>query len=372
MKLADIGDVLTATPALRAVRRAFPDAHITALIAPHCRELLEGSPSIDELLLFSKGQFYSPTGVVSTRGMWYLARLGMRLRRGRYDTLVLLHHLTTPWGTAKYAALSLASGASVRAGLDNGRGWFLTHRAPDEGFGARHEVEYCNDVVQQLGATPDFGPLDFPVGPEDIEYARAALAPATDKLLIAMHPGSGAFSLARRWPADRFVKVGRSLALELGATIVLVGGREEETLNSGIAAALGPAALNLTGRTSLRQLGAVMQACDLFLGNDSGVMHIAAAVGTSVAAIFGPSNHRAWGPWTAAGGGPRSLVLRAELPCSPCFYTGHGLGTPEGCPNRTCLQLIQPKQVVQAIERLLHSHTTVALPTGRTGSSPDA
>jgi len=360
VKLADIGDVLTATPALRALRRTFPHAHITALIPPHCRELLEGSPLVNELILLDKRQFDTFGGTLKAGMPLALARVAARLRGGRFDAVLMLHHLTTPWGAAKYAALALASGAAVRAGLDNGRGWFLTHRARDHGFGVRHEVEYCNDVVGLIGAKPDYGPMEFPLVPEDMAYAQTLLP--SEKHRIALHAGSGAYSLARRWPLERFSALARQLASKLGAHIILVGGSDEVELSRVIAAELGDASLDLTGSTTLHQLGAVLKSCNLFVGNDSGVMHLAAAVGTPVVAIFGPSNHRAWGPWAPARAGAPAyrtgrpaVVLRADLPCMPCFYTAQGLGTPEGCPNRTCLQLVTPQQVAKAVEDLLTS-----------------
>ncbi|MBI2887786.1 MAG: glycosyltransferase family 9 protein [Chloroflexi bacterium] len=363
-----MGDVLTATPALRALRRGFPQAHISALLTPHCRELLEASPLVDQVLTFGKRAFDSPSGLLRPGSPGELAGLAARLRAGRYDALVLLHHLTTPWGAAKYAALATATGAPVRAGLDNGRGRFLTHRAMDLGFGVRHEVEYWNAVVEALGAAPDYGPLELSLRPEDAAFAREALPPTLPGPRIVIHAGSGSYSTARRWPLGRFVELGRLLVQRLGATLVLVGGKEEEALARHLARTLGPSVIDLAGRTTLRQLGAVLRACDLFVGNDSGVMHLATAVGTPVVALFGPSNHRAWGPWTPGRAGAPALVLRAPLPCSPCFYVGHGLGTPEGCPNRTCLQLISPEQVTDAIQRLLVSRPAHPVAAGRPDS----
>lgn len=366
VKLADIGDVLTATPALRALRRTFPHAQITALIPPHCREVLDGTPFVDRVLLFDKQPFDAVGGLLQPAGMRRLAGLAVRLRQEGFDAMLLMHHLTTPWGAKKYASLALASGAPVRAGLDNGRGWFLTHRAPDLGFGAYHEVEYCNQVVQLLGADPDYGPLAFPVGAEDTAYAQALLAPYAGRPRIALHPGSGSYSLARRWPLERYIVLAQRLAGQVNATFVVVGGQDERPLGDALSTAVGTALLDLTGRTTLRQLGAVLQECDLLVSNDSGVMHIATAVETPVVALFGPSNHRAWGPWTPSGRRGPSIVLRAELPCSPCFYTGHSLGTPEGCPERTCLQLITPEQVTDTVERHL-ALSQAPLHSGRPG-----
>ncbi len=349
IKLADIGDLLTATPALRALRATFPHARISLLTTPQCRGLVQRAGLADEEYLFAKQRFDSPAGMAHPDAAAELARLTRWLRQGRFDAALLLHHLTTSFGAAKYRALLAATGAPLRAGLDNGRGDFLTHRVADDGFGVRHEVGYCAEVAALLGAPRDTGPLVFQLTDDDHTAAAGLLAPLGEAPAVAVHPGSGGFSPARRWPVERFAAVAAEVAAA-GARVVVVGGPEERALGQTVAAAAGPRALDLTGRTSLSVLGAVVQRCRAFVGNDSGVTHIAAAVGTPLVAVFGPSNHRAWGPWT--GGRSAALVLRADLPCSPCVYRGNGLGTPEGCPRRTCLELVTPDVVAAETLRL--------------------
>ncbi|MBI4498928.1 MAG: glycosyltransferase family 9 protein [Chloroflexi bacterium] len=353
VKLADIGDVLTATPALRALRRAHPAAHITALVTPLGAAVLDGSPLVDGLMIFPKARFDRVAEAVTPRALALGLGLARRLRAGRFDAVAVLHHLTTRWGALKYAALALATGAPVRAGLDNGlgRAGFLTHRAGDLGFGAHHEVEYWEEVVRLLGAEPDGGPLEFPLRPADRAFAAALLPPGGPR--VAIHPGSGAFSPARRWPVERFNTVAHTLARQDGVRVVLVGGPGEAALAAQAAAGVEPPPLDLAGRTTLGQLAAMLERCDVFLGSDSGVMHLAAAVGTPVVAVFGPSNHRAWGPWTGRGRESRATVLRVDLPCSPCVYIGVGLGTPQGCPERTCLVTLSPEHVTEAVRRML-------------------
>lgn len=344
VKVADVGDVLTATPALRTLRRTFPSAEITALVAPHCRPVLEGNPNVDGILTLNKRGGGAPLGALRAAGT------GWDLRRRRFDAVLLMHHLTTAAGALRFRALMLATGAAVRAGLDNGRGGFLTHRAEDLGFGVRHEVEYCNAVAGLLGAPADLGPLDVPLGEPERRYAATVLA-GLPRPVVAVHPGAGAYSLARRWPADRFATLVAAITGSLAASVVVVGGPEERGLAAAVAGA-GPTGRvrDMAGRTTLPQAAALLEGCDLFVGNDSGLMHLAAAAGTKVVALFGPSNHRAWGPWTEPG---RSVVIRSDLPCSPCFYRGRSLGTPEGCPARPCLHDITPDQAVATIERFL-------------------
>src|SRR6266571_3439716 len=167
VKLASLGDLLTITPALRALRTAFPDAHIGVLTTPASAPALRGLDTFDEVLTFDKFAFDRPADAL--RSLPHALALARDLRAANWDTLVLLHHLTTPFGVAKYAALSLGSGAARRIGLDNGRGrWFLTDSAVDRGFGWHHEVDYWLDVVGVLGAHhPSTPHLELCVTPDD-------------------------------------------------------------------------------------------------------------------------------------------------------------------------------------------------------------
>src|SRR5437868_11061254 len=151
VKLATLGDLLTATPALRALRTSFPEAHVGVLTTPASAPALHGLDSYDEVIAFDKCAFDRPLDAIES--LPAALRLGAELRGGRWDTVVLLHHLTTSFGIAKYAALSLASGAPQRVGLDNGRGrCFLTHSAVDRGFGWKHEGDDWLEMVGVIDA----------------------------------------------------------------------------------------------------------------------------------------------------------------------------------------------------------------------------
>ncbi|MSQ15398.1 MAG: glycosyltransferase family 9 protein [Dehalococcoidia bacterium] len=350
VKLADIGDVLTATPALRSLRRTLPDAIIDILVPPGSKVVMDGSPLVNNILLFRKGLFDSASGSVSPRSLAEALAFFVKLRGAGYDSVAIMHHLTTTWGAYKYAALSLGSGARITAGLDNGKGWFLTHKAPDCGFGAKREVEYCMDVAKLLGADGDTGPMELTLSKADFDFAEAALPDG--RPIIAIHAGSGSYSQARRWPEENFADLAELLSRD-GAFILVVGGPGEEELGAYISRRISGPYLNMAGKTTIKQLGALLGRCDAFVGSDSGVMHVASAVGTQVIAIFGPSNHKAWGPWTGSNQEAGSLIIRSDIPCSPCLYVGLWLGSPRGCPARTCLYETKPRTVADATWKLI-------------------
>jgi ADP-heptose:LPS heptosyltransferase len=361
VKLASLGDLLTATPALRALRATFDDAHIGVLTTPASAPALRGLDSFDQVLTFDKFAFDRPSD--AARSLPHALALANELRAGSWDTLVLLHHLTTPFGVAKYAALSLASGAPRRVGLDNGRGrWFLTDSAVDRGFGWHHEVDYWLDVVGVLGARHPSAPrLELCIAPDDDGWAAARWRELQLRDAVLLVPGSGAFSRARRWSPERFARVGTTLLDRHGLAPVVLSGldADEQTLAQDVAAQIGPIARIAPPAPSPQTLGALVRRCRLVVANDGGVVHVATAVGTPVVAVFGPSNDRAWGPYPPRD--PRHQVVRETLACAPCIHRGHTFGTPQGCPARTCLAILEVADVLAAAARALTAGAQVGV-----------
>jgi len=162
------------------------------------------------------------------------------------------------------------------------------------------------------------------------------------------------FRLARRdeqrieHPRSRLAVKRHAVKQQRGAEVVLVGTPNDNA--DEVEALMQHSAYNLSGQTSLTQLADVIRSADLYIGADSGVMHLAAAVRTPMIAIFGPSNHEAYGPWSPRG---KVRILRSAPECSPCSYVGHGVGLREGCPARTCMRMVTPDQVLQAAAALL-------------------
>ncbi len=369
VKLADIGDLITITPALQHLRDHDPAGVIHVLTTGHSAAILQNTGLVDDVLVFDKFAFDRPTDLLRPANLKAGLALALRLRSARYDHVLILHHLTTRFGVLKYAGLALATGAPARTGLDNGRGWFLTGRARDQGFGSCHEVDYWLRVIDAaLGIhDPAHDPADHPlragVSATDRAWAESQLSGGNGPW-IAIHPGSGGYSLARRWSPEAFAAVADQLAGQ-GVQIVLVGGPGDDI--APMRTAMQHTPLDLAGQTTLGQLGAVLARCALFIGADSGVMHLATAAGTRVLAIFGPSNAAAWGPWAPS---DRARVLRSAPLCSPCSYIFAAVGQREGCPARTCMTLITPDQVTAAARALLDGQPSpippqTAAPAGR-------
>ena len=355
--VGDIGDILLATPALRMLRDTYPLAKIYAMTKPSTVAVLQHSELVDTFVPIDKSLFDRPLDLLRPRVLLTLRRYVARLRGLNVDTVIVLHHLTTRFGAAKYALLSLATGASVRAGLDNGRGWFLTHKAKDTGFGDRHESVYwlrviatfVDNVDTQASVTPEFA-----LESGSLDEARGMLIKGgwdSQSPLIAIHAGSGLFSTARRWDPANFAIVADGLMERAKAQIVLVGSKDDQDASYAVASAVRSQAINLVGATDLQTLAGVLTQCSILVANDGGVGHLASAVGTPVVTVAGPTNMDAWHPLG------RAVTLQAQpsLPCMPCMYRGKSLGYPEGCPPRYCLVEVMPERVIEAAIGLVHA-----------------
>jgi exopolysaccharide biosynthesis WecB/TagA/CpsF family protein len=361
VQIADIGDLVLSTPALAALREAQPDAQITVLTTPHAAPILQHTGLTDAVLTLPRR--VRPTDPA-------LLALARSLRGGKFDAILYFHHFSTRAGAVKHGLIALAAGAPIRAGLDNGNAPFLTHRLPDSGFGAVHQAQYWLNLAALFGAKPDPRPAIVGMSEADRAWAAEILP---DGAYVAVHGGSGGYSLARRWDADKLADAASQIAEREGARlhakvqIVVVGGADDN--NAALIAHLRAGYVDLTGRTTLNQLAAALARCRRFIGADSGVMHIAAAVGCDVTAVFGASNHAAWRPWTGNGQG---AVVRSGVRCSPCSYIGTGVGARDGCPARTCLRWVTAEDVVEgrsepeiALSRAAPTLTILGCPVSR-------
>ncbi len=334
-------------------------------MTPDSAGLLNGWEAINNIIVLDKYVFdYLKQIVKHPQALLPLKELWKTLRAGRYDAVLLFHHLTLPFGRFKHQLLMRATGTRWRVGLDNGHGWFLNVRVEDNGFGAKHEAEYCIAIAEAIGATIRNKHLELPLSEDERRQARQlvysnAAVESIPHPIIAMHPGSGGYSTARRWAPERFAQLANTLFHEVGGQIVLMGGPEETTLHQQLMnmIELSVPVCSLAGKGNIKVAAAVLEQADLFIGNDAGLMHLAVAVNTPTVAIFGLSNHKAWGPYTGDPTSERATVVRLDLPCMPCFYRNHTLGTPEGCATRDCLATLGVDLVAAAARKILQEIT---------------
>lgn len=368
VKLADIGDVLLVTPALRALRQRYPGARIDVLTTRNGQQALSRSCFHDNVILFDKQRFDRPARSWSPGALRAGARLFFRLRQGSYDTIVLPNHLTTAWGTLKFALLAYATGAPRRVGLDNGRGWFLTCAVADRGFGAMHEREYWLQVVGLLDARTGNSAPVFELTSADRWEAEAVLARVRStpgQPVVVLHPTTGPYASSRQWPPERFAAVADYLAQQHGAAVVLVGGPDAADATGVVARHMTTTPVDLVGKTSLPVTAAVIAAASMVVANDSALAHLAGLLGTPLLTIFGPSNEAAWAPYGAErlvlpldscdipDFGSRAVTVRCSDPHAPCLYVGFSPGNPHGCPGCRCMSGVDVERIRTITSRIL-------------------
>jgi heptosyltransferase-2 len=363
IKLAGIGDGLLIMPAIRALRETYPDASIDLLTRHIPAQVFQGWKGLNNLIIINprpKDTKLDRAFTLAQR-LLLLYKLLKRLRAERYDAVILFHHLLPLHRRLIFQILLLVTSARWRVGLDNGYGWFLNVKVQDNGFGARHEAEHYLAVAAAVGATTRDKRLQISLTDEERRQAYAVIygsqkQDATSGPIIAMHPGCSILSTARRWPPERFAQLADTLYREFGGLLLLLGGPDEAPLREEVIHRMQSAmpVRSLSGHESIRITAAIIELCDLFIGNDSGLMHLATAVETPTVAIFGLTNHQAWGPYT--GGIPgKAAVVRLDLPCMPCYFRGQDIGTPEGCATRDCLTQLQVAPVAATAQKMLRA-----------------
>jgi len=325
VRLGNLGDIVVALPAFHAIRRRFPDARITLLTSPTKR----GAPGAEQVLKRDTDTFDAiiPYYADESGRPDFWRKLSARVRRDAIDTVIFLpDDKCRLRNIAKHLALLTASGVRVYHGCR-----LRT---------AREHVCHQTDRLMGLLAPLEIEGVEPPpwirFGAED-EAAAARLIDGLPHPLVALQ--CGAKRPANRWSPASFAEVGRRLADEHGAGIVLTGSPAERDFITGIAAAIGPAARNLAGSCEIPELAAVLRQCALLVSNDTGTTHVAAAMGTPVISIFSARDHaHRWHPY-----GYDHLVLRKDPDCALCQLDECPLADPA-----PCLAAITPDEVCAA------------------------
>ena len=345
-----IGDVLFSLPLVQAVRRAHPQGFLGYLCNRRTVELVEAWPELDWHCVFEKDEFRAAWRRSKREGVEFLRRTVGSVQGQRFD---LLLDLSLGW---HYGLAAWLGGVPKRIGFDyRGRGRFLTDRVPLVGFDRRSVAEYYLDLADRLGiARPPRAEVRLPLSEPAREAGRRyleTLGIREGKRWVGIVPGGGASwgpnAHYKQWPAERFARLGDWIASRFDAQILLIGDRTDAALCDEIARSMSAPAKQAIQLPSLLLLATVLQRCDLVVGNDSGPLHIAAAVGARSVTLFGPVDPSVYGP-----AGDRTLhrVVARGLACQPCYRNFH---LPP-CPwEIACLNGLEPEQVMEAVEETL-------------------
>jgi heptosyltransferase-2 len=325
-----VGDAIIALPALRAVRARFPHANIAIVARPYVADIYRGQEICDELIA------YDPKGAHS--GWNGRERLVQQLRAQKFDVALLLQNaFDAAW-------VAWRAGIPERIGYArDGRGLLLTKSiaVPKLCEIPVHEQFYYLELLRRAGwieSLPGESFVGLKVPGEQRRRAEEMLVSAgIHRNIPRIAIGAGAsYGSAKCWPPDRFADFVNRLRVHADADVILFGTAAEQQVSDAIAAEIKGASINLVGKTAIADLPALLAGCQLFVGNDSGAMHVAAAVGLPVVAIFGPTDPLGTAPLT-----PRCKVVQEKTYCSPCFL--------RRCPiDHRCMTNVAPEAVEAA------------------------
>jgi heptosyltransferase-2 len=336
-----VGDAVMAIPALEAIRRSQTGGEISILARPAVAALLSGQPFADRILEYDyRGRH---------RGWVGRERLIRKLRSERFDLAVLLQN------AFEAAWLAWRAGIRERIGYArDGRGFLLTKAVsvPKQGEIPRHESHYYLEMLRRAGWVESRGEFREKIAPIRLHVAEPARQAAETALRragaregawrCAIAPGAS-YGAAKCWPPERFASLADRLISECDADVIFFGAPGEKEIAAQICSSMKSHAISMAGETSMRDLVALFSGCSVFIGNDSGAMHVAAAAGLPVIGIFGPTDPEGTAPVT-----PQFTLMREVVSCSPCFL--------RRCPvDHRCMTRITVDSVFSAAQQLRHA-----------------
>ncbi|WP_319408674.1 lipopolysaccharide heptosyltransferase II [uncultured Desulfosarcina sp.] len=301
-----VGDAIMSTPALHSVRRNFPNARITLLAKPWVVPVFKNNPDIDEVMVYATDARHA-----GLPGLWTLAG---DIRKRRFDLAILLQN------AFEAALLSFLAGIPQRMGFTtDGRTALLTERIRTwRPLKQGHLIDYYLGLLAGAGLALHGRRLALHISADERTSTRLlldSLGLGGSRTLVGLNPGA-TYGTAKRWLPDRFAELGRRLVREVDARIIIFGSAGEAPIGQRIAGEIGAGAVNMCGRTPLREAMCLIGQCHLFVTNDSGLMHVAAALEVPQAAIIGPTDPVATGPVNRA-----SCLVQVPdaCPLSPCL-----------------------------------------------------
>jgi heptosyltransferase II len=323
-----IGDLLLTTPVFEALKAKFPNSFLAVLVLKGCEPVVKGNPWVDEVLVYDKK---------GREKSWFNSiKFGRAMRRHRFDVAIHLH------ATNRVNALSYLAGIPVRIGYKRKNDYLLTHRIPELKWqGARHEADYNFDLISLIGVPrPDRFKLYFPLVPDAAESIARLFSSVNNRNHVVFHPSASCPS--KVWPPERFGRVADDLVRTTGICPVIIGEGAGVDRAREMEAAMKERAVNLAGQLDLAQLGWLLKSARYLISNDSGPVHIAAALNTPVISIFGRNqgglSATRWRPIAE-----RSTYLQKDVGCIQCLA--------HECPiHFKCLNELSVAEVLEEVK----------------------
>jgi len=366
-----IGDVLLSTPVIKAVKDFYPNSFISVMVQPYAKEIIEGNPYVDELIIYDK--FGKHRRILSS------IKFALELKKKKFDLAIILHP------TNRVNLISFFAGITARVGYNKKMGFLLTKKLVDKKhLGEKHEMEYSLDVIRALGIEPEDKTLFMPRRPDVIVGSRGSdprrgvgtlktekpqpfnrgaslFMPIKQESeiwaeevlkknnikdsdnLVAIHPGASCPS--KIWPQENFSELANRLIEEYGFKIIVISGPREKDLAEKVIGKIKYPVIDLAGETTVSKLASILKRCRLFISNDSGPVHISTAVGTPVISIFGRNqaglSPLRWGPL-----GEKDRYLHKDVGCVTCLA--------HNCKKEfICLKAIKVEDVLEAVTSIL-------------------
>ncbi|MDB5801048.1 MAG: waaF [Rhodocyclales bacterium] len=342
VRLDNMGDVLMTTPAMRALKQSMPGCRLSLLASPSGAAVANHIPEVDQVLMYDAPWVKSP----NTHDAASDRRMISRLDAADYDAAVIF----TVYSQSALPAALMCMMADIPLRLAHAREnpyLLLTDwvRDTEPQSGVRHEVQRQLDLVASIGAHCDDERLSFRINNADRSALLAKLSRRGVNLRrpwLVLHPGATAAS--RRYPAEKYAAAAQAIRAQLDCQILITGSEPEIAVCHALQEAVGKNAFSLAGDLTLGELGTLIGSSALLLSNNSGPVHLAAALGTPVVDLYALTNPQHT-PWQVP-----SRVLSHDVPCRNCYKSV----CPEG--HHDCLTKVEPQQVVSAVCELWQEH----------------
>ena len=324
IQTAFLGDVVLTIPLIQAAKK-YLKAQISVVCIPSTKNILEGHPSIDEIIVFDKKN--------SEKGFFSLIKFIKKLKEKKFDVAIIPHP------SFKSGLISYLAAIPERIGFSNSAGrFFFTNKVFFDKN--KHQLERYLDLLKHFGIEVKEEKTEIYIDEEGKKFADDVLP--KNKIIFGINPGS--IWATKRWPAEKYAQLADKIITEFGAEILIFGGPDDIDIAKNVEKNMEQKAINFAGKTTLKQLSVLTQMCKVFVTNDSGPMHIAAALNVPAVAIFGPTIKQfGFFPYSK-----KAIVIEKNVPCRPC--SPHG---PNKCPEKhfNCMNKITVSEVFDAVKK---------------------